>query len=119
MVSNLVPAAPRVNRGPSLHLLLAQSLCWAPRRHLGGTSVGWPPVRVRIHSSDDAVARRRDDLVYKFTFDVANRRLTEACGCGETLLALGTPWFSSFFLVFRMYDTLVTVEAWAVLRDVL
>ncbi|EJK46942.1 hypothetical protein THAOC_34368, partial [Thalassiosira oceanica] len=28
----------------------------APQRLLGGTSVGWPPVRVRICRSDDAAA---------------------------------------------------------------
>ncbi|EJK64605.1 hypothetical protein THAOC_14646, partial [Thalassiosira oceanica] len=36
-------------------------------------------------------AGRRDDLVYKFTFDVANRRSTEARGCGAIRLALGAP----------------------------
>ncbi|EJK60036.1 hypothetical protein THAOC_19686 [Thalassiosira oceanica] len=39
----------------------------------------------------------------------------EARGCGAIRLTLGAPWFCSFFLVF--VGTLVTVEAWAVLRD--
>ncbi|EJK64434.1 hypothetical protein THAOC_14829 [Thalassiosira oceanica] len=52
----------------------------APRRHLGGTSVGWPTVRVRICRSDDAAAGCRGELVYKSTFDVANRRSMEARG---------------------------------------
>ncbi|EJK45572.1 hypothetical protein THAOC_35808 [Thalassiosira oceanica] len=68
----------------------------APRRHL---------CRLASRPSSDLQIRQRrcrGELVYKSTFDVANRRLTEARGCGETRLALGTPWFSSFSLVFRM-----------------
>ena len=39
----------------------------------------------------------------------------EARGCGVIRVALGAPWFCSFFLDFRRY--LVTVEAWAKMRD--
>ncbi|EJK71384.1 hypothetical protein THAOC_07185 [Thalassiosira oceanica] len=77
VVPNEVLAAPRVHRGPStppsgpicicVGLLLA-----APRRHL---------CRLASRASSDLQIRRRscrDDFVYKFTFDVANRRLTES-----------------------------------------
>ena len=59
--------------------------------------------------------RCRDGRVYKSSFDGANRRSMEARGCGVIRVALGAPWFCSIFLDFRKY--LVTVEAWASLRD--
>ncbi|EJK65857.1 hypothetical protein THAOC_13239 [Thalassiosira oceanica] len=99
-IKRAVPAAPRVHRGPSTPpsgpiSVLGSSA--APRRHL---------CRLASHASSDLQIRRRrcrGEHVYKSTFDVANRRLTEARGCGATRLALGTPWFCSFFLGFRRY----------------
>ena len=49
--------------------------------------------------------RCRDGRVYKSTFDCANRRSMEARGCGVIRVALGAPWFCSFFLGFRRYDS--------------
>ena len=111
MVSNEVPLQRRVSIGDHLHLILVRYLCWAPQRHL---------CRLASRPSSDLQIRQRRcrvELVYKSTFDVANRRSMEARGCGAIRLALGAPWFCSFFLVF--VGTLVTVEAWAVLRDLL
>ena len=78
----------------------------ASRRHL---------CRLASRPSSDLQIRRRrcrGELVYKSTFNVANRRSTEARRCGEIRLALGAPGFVRFFLFFVC--TLVTVEAWAV-----
>ena len=49
--------------------------------------------------------RCRDGRVYKSSFQCDNRRSTEARGCGVIRVALGAPWFCSFFLGFRRYDS--------------
>ncbi|EJK67081.1 hypothetical protein THAOC_11931 [Thalassiosira oceanica] len=85
---------------------------------LGGSSAAPLSVGLPFEFSSDLQIRRRrcrGEHVYKFTFNVANRHMTEARGCGAIRLALGAPWFCSFFLDF--VGTLVTVEVWAVLRD--
>ncbi|EJK75210.1 hypothetical protein THAOC_03074 [Thalassiosira oceanica] len=110
-----IPAAPRVHRGPSTPPSDPISVLGSSAAHTGGTSVSWPPVRVRICRSDNAAAGMASSISLLTFVDVANRRLTEARGCGATHLTLGTPWFSSFFLFFVC--TLVTVEAWARMCD--
>lgn len=96
-----------------------RSLYWAPRLHgrrlggthplaapLGGTSVDWLPLRVRICRSIRQHSCCRGELVYisLLLLDVANRcSSTESCGCGAIRVTVGVPWFRSHFLVFRRH----------------
>ena len=97
----------RVSIWDHLHLLLARSLCWALSRHLGGTSVGWPPVRLRICRSDDAAAGVTTTISLLSMLPTAVRRRLVVVE--QFTSPLGRHGFARFFLVF--VGTLVTVEA--------
>ncbi|EJK66141.1 hypothetical protein THAOC_12951, partial [Thalassiosira oceanica] len=78
------------------HLLPARYLCWAPQRHLGGTSVGWPPVRVRICRSDNAAAGvtsygRRDRKCVTWRENPSIEKVSLLYPCLAGLAACG-PW---------------------------
>ena len=82
-----------------LHLLPARSLDRALLRHL---------CRLASQSSSDLQMRQRncrDGRDYNSSFDGSNRRSMVARGCGVIRVALGLPWFCSFFLGFCRYDS--------------